>query len=52
MDQTDPKQVVPGQVFKPYSRLLISTVFIVFSRVGYLGIIGMQTVTQKSCNGV
>ena len=52
MDQTDPWQAVPRQVLTPYSYLLISTAFVVFSHVGYLGIIGMQTVTQKSSNGV
>ena len=35
MDQFDPWQVVPSQVFTPFSRLLISTAFIV-SRVGCL----------------
>ena len=38
MDQIDPWQVVPRQVFTPYSHLLISIVFIVFSRVGCLGV--------------
>ena len=33
MDQFALWQVVPGQVFTPYSRLLISTVFVVVSRV-------------------
>ena len=36
-DQFDPWQVVPRQVFKPCSRLLISTAFVVVSRVGCLG---------------
>ena len=36
MDQFDPWQVVPKQVFKPYSRLLISTAFVVVSQVGCL----------------
>ena len=34
MDQFDPWQVIPRQVFTPYSRLLISTAFVVVSRVG------------------
>ena len=33
-DQTDPWQIVPRQVFTPYSRLLILTAFVVVSRVG------------------
>ena len=33
-DQTDPWQVVPRQVFTLYSCLLISTAFVVVSRVG------------------
>ena len=33
-------QVVPRQVFTPYSRLLISTAFVV-SRVGFLGVDGV-----------
>ena len=40
-DQTDPWQVVPRQVFTPYSRLLISTEFVVVSRVGCLGLTGV-----------
>ena len=40
-DQTDPWQVVPRQVFTPHSRLLISTVFVVVSRVGCLGVTGV-----------
>ena len=35
-NQTDPWQVVPGQVFTPYSRLFISTAFVVVSRVSCL----------------
>ena len=41
MDQFDPWQVVPRQVFTPYSRLLISTAFVVVNRVGCLGITGV-----------
>ena len=38
-DQFDPWQVVPRQVFNTaYSRLLISTVFVVVSRVGCFGL--------------
>ena len=40
MDQTetefDPWQVVPRQVFTPYSRLLVSTASVVVSRAGCL----------------
>ena len=36
MDQSDAWQVVLRQVFTPYSRLLISTAFVVVSRVGCL----------------
>ena len=42
MDQTDPWQVVPKQVFTPYSPLLISTVFVVVSRVSYLWVTSVQ----------
>ena len=40
MNQFDPWQVVPRQVRIPYSRLLISTAFVVASRVG-LGVSGV-----------
>ena len=40
MDQTDPWQVVPRQVFIPYSHLC-STVFPVVSRIYCLGVAGM-----------
>ena len=46
-DQFDPWQVVPEQVFIPYSCLLISTAFVFFSRVGYLGVTGVYLDTQK-----
>ena len=36
MDQFDPWQVVPRQVFTPYSHLLISTEFVFVSRIGCL----------------
>ena len=39
-DQFDPWQVFPRQVFIPYSRLLISAVFVVVNRVGCLGVTG------------
>ena len=32
-DQFDPRQVVPRQAFTPYSHLLISTAFVVVSRI-------------------
>ena len=41
MDQTDPLQVVPRQVYTPYSRLLISTALVVVSRVSCLGVTGV-----------
>ena len=41
MDQFDPWQVVPRQVFTPYSRLLISVAFDVVSRVDCLGVTGV-----------
>ena len=40
-DQTDPWQVVPREVLEPYSHLLISTAFVVVSRVGCLGVTGV-----------
>ena len=40
--QFDPWQVVPRQIFTPYSRLLISTAFVVVSRVGCLGESGVD----------
>ena len=42
MDQTDPWQVVPRQVFTPCSHLLISTLFVVVSHVGCLGVSGVK----------
>ena len=41
MDQFDPWQVVPRQVFTLYSRLLISIMFVGVSHVGCLGITGV-----------
>ena len=41
MDQTDPWQVVPRQVFTPYDSLLISVAFVVLRRVDCLGITDM-----------
>ena len=40
-DQFDPWQVVPRQVFTPFSRLLISTALVVVSGVGCLGVTGV-----------
>ena len=34
MDQTDPWQIVPRQVFTPYDCLLILVAFVVVCRVG------------------
>ena len=39
--QTDMWTVVPRQVFTPYSRLLISTVFVVANCLGCLGVTGV-----------
>ena len=49
-DQFDPWQVVPRQVFTVYSRLLISNVFAVVSRVGCHGVTGVYI--SCSDNGV
>ena len=40
-DQFDPWQVVHRQVFTSYSRLLISTAFVVVSLYGCLGVTGV-----------
>ena len=40
-DQFDPWQIVPRQVFTPYSRLLVSTSFVVVSRIDCLGVTGV-----------
>ena len=40
-NQFGPWQAVLGQVFTPYSRLLISTAFVVVSRVGCLVVSGV-----------
>ena len=42
--QLDPWQVVLRQVFTPYSRLLISSAFVVVSRVGVREITGVGTI--------
>ena len=47
MDQFDPWQVVPRQVFTPYSHLLILNVFAGVSRVGCLGITSMPIEMEK-----
>ena len=47
MDQIDPWQVVPKQVFTPYFRLLISTAFVVVSRVDYLGVTGVGGMCKR-----
>ena len=46
-DQIDPWQVVPRQVFTPYSRLLISTAFVVVSHVGCFVVTGEKVDTDK-----
>ena len=40
--QQQQQQVVPRQVFTPYSCLLISTALVVVSRVGCLGLTGVH----------
>ena len=45
--QVDPWQIVPRQVFTPNFHLLISTAFVVVSRVGCLGVTGVYTVNQE-----
>ena len=42
MDQTDPWQVVPRQVFTPYDCVLISIAFVVLCRVGCLWVTGVH----------
>ena len=46
----DPWQVVPRQIFIPYSLLLISTVFVVLSRIGCFGGSGVLVVKQHQWN--
>ena len=47
MDQFDPWQVIPREVFTPlYSRLLISTAFAVVSPVGCLGVSSVNSCKQ------
>ena len=50
MDQFDPWQVVPRQVFTHYSFLLISTAFVVVSHVSCLRVTGVLTLI--SCNSI
>ena len=56
MDQFDPWQVVPRQVFTPYSSLLNSAAFVVVvSRVDCLGVTGVVTCPTGSlvrCMGI
>ena len=42
MDQFDPLQVVPRQVFTLYSRLLHAAAFVVISRVGCIVVTGVS----------
>ena len=42
MNQFDQWQVVPRQLLTLYSRLLISTAFVVVSRIGCLGVSGVK----------
>ena len=49
-DQFDPWQDVPRQAFTPYSRLLISTAYVVISRVGCLGVTDSVHVYAKIGN--
>ena len=48
MDQFDLWQVVPRQVCTPYSHLLISTMFVVVSCVGFLRVTGVMKGHQLS----
>ena len=41
MDQIDPWQAIPRQVFTPYDCLLISVAFVVFCHVGCLWVTGV-----------
>ena len=44
------EQLVPGQVFTPYDRLLISVAFVVLCRVGCLGVTGVPLVFRRYIN--
>ena len=46
-DLSDPWQVVPRQVFTPYSRLLISTAFVFVRHVGCLGVTGVRKMSLE-----
>ena len=47
MGQFDPWQAAPRQVFTPYCRLLISTAFVVGSRVGCVGVTVVIIIPDK-----
>ena len=51
-DQFDPWHIVLRQVFTPFSRLLISTAFVVVSRIGCLGITGVTNVSRSFDFGI
>ena len=51
MDHFDPWQVVPRQVFTPYSRLLISVAFVVASCIGCLMVTGVIHDIYYFCKG-
>ena len=44
MDQIDPWQVVPRQIFTPYDCLLVSVAFVALHRVGCLWVTGVYTI--------
>ena len=49
MDQIDPWQAVPRQVFTPYDCLLISVAFVVLCGVGCLWVTGVLYDKAKLC---
>ena len=52
MDQTDPWQVVPRQVFIPHYYSLISVAFVVLCHVGCLWVTSVRTVSGAAkCEG-
>ena len=49
MDQTDPWQVVPRQVFTPSDCLLISVAFVVHCQVGCLWVTSVMKLVNGLC---
>ena len=52
MDQVDPWQVVPRQIFTLYFHLLISIAFVIVNSVGCLGVTVARQVIRKLRNGL